>query len=98
MTTTVHGHPATITWANISATPTAFNLGGGLYAVTVMATWGGGSVTLQRLAADGSTYVTCLTAFNANGYSTVYLPKGLYQLTIATATGVYADITAIIEN
>ena len=98
MTTTVHGHPATITWANISATPTAFNLGGGLYAVTVMAgTWNSGSVTLSRLAADASTYVTCLTAFSTNGYATVYLPKGTYELIVASASGIYADITAVAE-
>jgi hypothetical protein len=96
MTTTVHGHPSEISFSNISATPSAFFLGGGLYGVTVMGT-GFGTVTLQRLAADGSTYVTCLTAFSANGYATVYLPKGQYQLTISSTTAVYADITAVVE-
>ena len=85
------------TWSNISATPTAFILRGGLYAITIMATWGGGSATLQRLAPDGSTYVTALTAFSANGYATAQLPSGKYQLTIATATAIYADLVAIDE-
>ncbi len=98
MVTTVHSHPDEIIWSNISATPTAFNLQGGQYAFTVMATWSAGSATLQRLAADGSTYITCMTAFTANGYNTAYLPKGTYQLTIATASAIYADITAISEN
>lgn len=84
-----------VAFTNISETPTAFALRGGLYAVTVMATWGGGSATLQRLANDGSTYVTVLTAFTANGYATVSLPPGTYRLLIATATAVYADITSI---
>ena len=98
MVTATHTGPAQITFTNIAATPAAFQLGGGLYAVTAMATWGGGSATLQKLAADGSTYVTCLTAFSANGYSTVNLPKGTYQLAIATATAVYVDITNIPLN
>ena len=38
-------------FSNISATPTSFNLKGGLYGVVASATWGGGSVTLQRLEA-----------------------------------------------
>jgi len=84
-------------YSNISATTAAFTLPSGLYGVTVTATFGGGSVTLQRLAADGSTYVTCLTAFTAAGYATVNLPSGTYRFTIATATAVYVDIAAIAE-
>ena len=84
------------TFKNVSATPAAFKLRGGQYAVTVLATFGGGSVTLQRLADDGSTYITCLTAFSANGYATANLPSGTYQFTIATATAVYVDVTSIL--
>jgi hypothetical protein len=83
-------------FSNISATPAAFTLRGGQYGVTVHATWGGGSVTLQRLAVDGATYVTCLTAFTADGYASVNLPSGTYQLGVATATGVYVDLVAIV--
>lgn len=83
---------------NISATPATFTLKGGQYAVTVHATWGGGSVTLQRQATDGSTMVTCLTAFSADGYATVNLPSGTYSLTIATATGVYCDIVSVVVS
>jgi hypothetical protein len=35
-------------YSNISATPASFILRGGNYGVTAKATWGGGSVTLQR--------------------------------------------------
>lgn len=86
------------TFNNLSATPSAFHLYGGQYAVTVHATFGGGSVTLQRQAADGATFVTCLTAFTTDGYATVNLPAGTYQLTIATATAVYADVSSVIAN
>lgn len=81
---------------NISATTATFTLRGGNYAVDVHATFGGGSVTLQKQAADGSTMVTCLTAFTADGYATVNLPSGTYQFTIATATGVYVEITSVL--
>ena len=85
-------------WSNISATPATFALRGGLYTLTVMATWNStGTVTLQRLAPDASTYVTALTAFSANGYATAQLPSGTYKLTIATATAIYADLIAIDE-
>lgn len=82
-------------FANITATTAAFALRGGLYAVTVHATFGGGSVTLQKLAADASTYVTALTAFTADGYATVSLPSGTYKVAVTTATGVYVDIESI---
>ena len=80
-------------WKNISATPTPFKLHAGLYGLTVHAgTWGGGSVTLQRLAADGSTYPTAFKAFSADGSATAYVPSGAYQLTLDTATDVSADL------
>jgi len=83
-------------WKNISATPTAFKLPAGLYELTVHTeTWGGGSVTLQRLAADGSTFATAFTAFSADGSATAYVPSGTYQLTIDTATDVSADLAFI---
>jgi hypothetical protein len=82
-------------FSNIAANTAPFTLRGGNYGVTVMATFGGGSVTLQRLAADGSTYVTCMTAFSAAGYANAFLPGGTYRLTIATATAVYADVVSI---
>jgi hypothetical protein len=68
-------------------------LGGGFYLLTVHAgTWGGGSVTLQRLAADGSTYATAFKAFSVDSSATAYVPSGAYQLTLDTATDVSADL------
>lgn len=84
-------------FSNIAATPSAFTLFGGAYAVTIHAgTWG--TVTLQRRAADGSTFVTALTAFSADGFATTNLPPGTYQLAVSGASGVYADVTSIIVN
>lgn len=84
-----------VSFTGKSATVGPFNLSGGLYGVTAIATWGGGNATLQKLAADGSTYVTCLTAFTANGYATASLPPGIYQVSITTATAVGVDIVKI---
>jgi len=85
-----------IQFTNISANTAAFTLRGGNYGITVSATFGGGSVTLQRLAADGTTYVTCVTAFTAAGFASANLPSGTYRFTIAMATAVYVDIVSIV--
>ena len=45
-----------------------------------------------QLRADGSTLATAFTAFSADGSATAYVPSGTYQLTIATATDVAADM------
>jgi hypothetical protein len=82
-------------FSNIAATPASFVLRGGNYGLTVSATFGGGSVTLQRLSPDGSTYVTVITALTAAGYASANLPNGTYRLLIATATAVYADVVSI---
>ena len=88
----------TFVFKNLSATPATFVLRGGNYGLTCHATWGGGSVTLQRQASDGSTFITVITALTTDGYANANLPSGTYQLTIATATGVYCDVTATVTT
>lgn len=68
--------------SNISSTTAAFQLAGGLYGVTVVAT-NYGTVTLQILGPDDSTYLTAMTAFSANGYATANLPPGKYKVALA---------------
>ena len=70
-------------FSNISATSAAFALKGGKYCVDVLATFVGGSVTLQRLGPDGITLLTAVTAFSANGTANVDLPPGSYKLALA---------------
>jgi hypothetical protein len=79
---------------NISATTAAFQLDGGKYGVDCVGS-GFGTVTLQKLGADGTTYVTALTAFAANGYATADLPTGTYTVAVASATAVYVNIRRI---
>lgn len=94
----VYNSVETKNFSNISATTAAFVLRGGQYGVTVTATFGGGSVTLQRLGPDASTYVTCLTAFTAAGYATANLPAGSYKVAVATATAVYVDVVSVVTT
>lgn len=73
----------TIRFDNISATTAAFTLTGGQYGFTVVATFGGGSVTLQILGEDASTWLTAATAVTVAGYATAYLVAGRYRLALA---------------
>lgn len=84
-------------FSNIAASTAAFKLKGGQYGVAVSATFGGGSVKLQRLTLDGSTYVSMSssTDFNAAGGAVLGLPAGTYRFTIATASAVYAEVQGI---
>jgi hypothetical protein len=69
-------------FSNISVTSGAFVLYGGEYAVDVIGSTFG-TVTLQRLGPDGSTWLTALTAFAANGTANADLPPGTYKLALA---------------
>lgn len=81
---------------NASASSGNFTLLGGLYGVSVMAeTWNSDSITLNALGQDGSTLIPVLPAFTKNGIATIDLLPGVYQLTFATATGVYATVARI---
>lgn len=80
---------------NISATTAAFPLDGGRYGADFHATWNAGSVTLQKLAADGSTWLTALAAWSADGTDLGDLPRGSYRFDVASATGVYVNIVRI---
>jgi len=98
MTANQYGYYEQIIKSNISATVSGLSLNGGSYGMTVIATWGGGSVDFKRLAADGSTYVSVLqSTFTANAYQTFNVPPGTYQITVTTATAVYVDITSVIS-
>ncbi len=72
-----------VTFDNIAATTAAFTLLGGRYvATTVGATFG--TVTIQALGEDGTTYLTAATAIAANGVTPALdLPRGTYRLAIA---------------
>jgi hypothetical protein len=80
-----------VTFSNISATTAAFTLRGGRYAFTVNATFGGGSVTLQTLGGDGTTWLPVSSQTAANSVA-VDLAPGQYRIAIATATAVFVIV------
>lgn len=84
-------------FSNISASTAQFALRGGKYGVDATATFGGGSVKLQKLLGDTSTFqsVSAATDFTAAGYAVIDLPPGQYRFTVATATAVYCAVTRI---
>jgi hypothetical protein len=88
----------TFPFSNISANTAAFTLRGGSYGITAHATWGGGNVVLQRLAADAATWVNVITALSADGFATTNLPNGKYRFAVTTATAVYCDVTSVVTS
>src|SRR5215831_14435918 len=85
-------------FSNIAANTSDFTLTGCKYGMTTNATFGGGSVKLQKKLPDASGYVSVSSATDmpAAAYASVDLPAGTYRLTIATATAVYAEVVRII--
>lgn len=82
-------------FSNIAANTAPFSLLGGRYLVAATAT-GSGTMGLQRLGPDGTTYVAAHTAFAAvAGYIVLDLAPGTYKFVIATFTAVCAEVTAI---
>lgn len=90
--------PTVTTFSNIAATTSNFTLRSAQYGMTWHATWGGGSATLQILAADGTTWLTAVTAVTVDGTNTAYLPAGTYRVLVATATGLYVSIIPILPQ
>lgn len=98
-----------IQFLNIAATTLPFVIKGGGYLVSVVATFGGGSVKLQILGPDNTTYLDTkqpfdnagteqddiISTFSANGAKLLPLAPGQYRITITTATAVYVNITRV---
>lgn len=89
-----------VTNGQAADTQPVVSISGGLYGVmAVAAAWGGGSLDVQMLAADGVTYVSVLpTVFVANGYIKVALPAGQAKFVITTTNGVYATFSRIVRG
>lgn len=78
-----------------AVTSTQFELHGGVYVMDIVAT-GTGTVTLQRLGPNGTTFLVATAALTATGPSpTLYLPPGQYNVVTAGLTAVYATIARV---
>ena len=86
-----------VSFSNISANTAAFTLKGGYYLVAAVATFGGGSVELQVLGPDQSTYLSAPTALKLTAAGTIagYRPPGQYRFTIVTATAVFCSVAGV---
>ncbi len=78
----VGGSRESIQFSNISATTSKFGVMGGRYGITAMGT-AFGTLTLQVLAGDATTFLTAATAIAANGVTIVDLPAGQYRWVLA---------------
>lgn len=84
-----------VIFSNISATTAPFVLRGGSYWIETKST-GSGTIDLQKLGPDGTTYTARITQITATaGQQTISLPPGTYKVAIATFTAIYVEITRI---
>jgi hypothetical protein len=68
--------------SNANTTSSPFRLNGGLFEIEVQADTFG-TVTLQKLGPDGSSYLTQATAFSATGTALAYCAFGTYRFAVA---------------
>jgi hypothetical protein len=93
-------------FSNIASTTAAFTLKGGIYTIAAVATFSAGSVELQALGPDQSTWLSVPAAFpagaalklSAAGVVQGYLPPGQYRFTIVTATAVFCSVAGVPES
>jgi len=72
-----------------------FTLLGGYYSLAAVATWSSGNVTVQMVGPDGSTLLNTGLTLLANGIINGPLAAGTYQITVTTATAVYASLQSV---
>ncbi len=86
----------TVVFSSIGAVTTAtFQLRGGSYWIETKST-GAGTIDLQKLGPDGSTFTARITQITATaGQQTISLPPGTYRAVISGFTANYLEITRI---
>lgn len=85
-----------VLFQNVAAgTSATFTLRGGSYWIETKST-GTGTIDLQKLGPDGSTWTARITQITTTaGQQTISLPPGSYRYVIATFTANYVEITRI---
>jgi hypothetical protein len=83
-------------YSNIAATTAGKPLVGGQYGVSCIGT-GFGTVDLQVLGPDGSTWVNvgASTNFAADGFASVFLPACTARIAVTTTTAVSVSVQRI---
>lgn len=72
----------------------AFEVTGGLYAVETVST-GAGTLSLQRLLPNSSTWISVVTVATTTSYGTVQLARGQYRWSVSGFTGNWAAVNRI---
>ena len=84
---------------NVASTTATFSLIGGKYSFDAVGSWSSGSVQVELLAPDASTWLNCGSAVSANGVQTLDLPAGQYRVAVSgSASAVYFALTRIAED
>lgn len=79
-----------------AANSSNFRLEGGVYVIDAVANFNSGSITLQRLGPDGTTFLTAATALSATGASSaVCLPTGTYRFLVASASALSVSVIRV---
>lgn len=76
--------------SNAAATGSWVDWPGGTGHFTAEATWGGGTVGLEYMGANGTAIAPAGGSLSANGGFVFDLPPGKIRAAVATATAVYA--------
>jgi hypothetical protein len=69
-------------FSNIAASSSVFQLLGGTYGIAIILSTPG-TVTLETLGPDGTTFLPVTAAIATNGYSTAILAQGQYKVVLA---------------
>jgi hypothetical protein len=93
---TIFNRQEQVIFSNIAPSTTAtFTLRGGSYWIETKST-GAGTIDLQKLGPDGTTYTGRITQIVAvAGQQTISLPPGSYRVVITGFTANYVEITRI---
>jgi hypothetical protein len=86
-------------FSNVSSTTAAFSLLGGKYGLDISGTFSSGSVQIQTLSIDGSTWIPVGSSVSANGVQVLELPIGQYRTAVSgSVSAVYFSLTRIAED
>ena len=86
-------------FSNISSTTAVFSLIGGKYGLDISGTFSSGSVQVQTLSIDGSTWIPVGSSVSANGVQVLELPIGQYRTAVSgSVSAVYFSLTRIAKT
>ena len=74
---------------------TPFTLLGGQYVFGIKATFGGGSVALQMMMPDGSSYINAADPLTADGTQVIVAPPGTYRVNAVTAVNIQGFLVPV---